>query len=78
MPFCAGGDGYLHPTGEHLEDEQEWEVSGILKHKGSGAKRKYLVVYAGYDKSKTCWLPESELHNTLEILNDYKVSHGLN
>ena len=50
--FRAGGDGYLHPTAVYVEDEQEWEVSGILQHKGSGAKRKYLVDYAIYDKSK--------------------------
>ena len=59
-------------------DEQEWEVSGIVRHKSSGSRRKYLVAYAGYDKSEGCWLPESELHNALEILNNYKVSHGFN
>ena len=53
-----------------VEDEQEWEVSGILRHKGSGASRKYLVAYAGYNESKAFWLLESELHNALEILND--------
>ena len=77
-PFCAGGDGYPHPTAVYVEDEQEWEVSGILWHKRSGGKRKYLVAYAGYDEYEACWLPESELYNALEILNDYKVSHGLN
>ena len=60
-----------------VEDEQEWEVSGILQHKGSGGRRKYLVVYSGCNKSKACWLLESELGNTLEIMNNYKVAHGL-
>ena len=41
-------------------------------------KKKYLVTYSGYDESKACWLPESELHNTLKVLNDYIVSHELN
>ena len=62
----------------YIEDEQEWEVSGILQHKRSGAKKKYLVVYSGYDEYKACWLLESELHNSLEILNSYKIFYGLN
>ena len=41
------------------------------------AEKKQLVVYSGYNESEACWLLESELHNALEILNDYKVSHGL-
>ena len=61
----------------YIEDKQEWEVSGILRHKGLGEKKKYLVSYTGYDKSKACWPPEIELHNALETLNDYKVPHGL-
>ena len=37
---------YPYPTAVYIEDEQEWEVSGILWHKGPGARRKYLVAYA--------------------------------
>ena len=47
-----------------------------LRHKGSGGRNKYLVVYSGYNKSEACWLTESKLDNALEILNDYKVFHG--
>ena len=61
----------------YIEDEQEREVSGILKQKGSGAKKKYLAAYSGCSESKAYWLPEIELFNALEILNDYKVSHSL-
>ena len=53
-PFYAGGDGYPHPTAVYIKDEQEWEVSGILYYKGSSTKRKYLVAYLGYNKSKAC------------------------
>ena len=61
-----------------FEDEQKWDIGGILRHKGSGRRRKYLVAYSGYDKSKAFWLPESDLYNALEIFNHYKVLHGLN
>ena len=44
-PFCAGGDGYPHPMAVYVEDEQEWEVSGILPYKVSCGRRKYLVAY---------------------------------
>ena len=46
-PFCAGANGYPHPTAVYIEDEQEWEVSGILWYKGSGGKKRYLVAYSG-------------------------------
>ena len=52
--FCAVGDGYPHPTAVYVKDKQEWEVSGILRHKGSSRKRKYLIAYSGYDESKAC------------------------
>ena len=56
---------------------QEWEVSGILHHKEPGGRRKYLVAYAGYNEYVAYWLLENRLSHALEILNDYKVSHGL-
>ena len=62
----------------YIEDEQEWEVSGILQHKKPGARRNYLVAYSEYNESKAYWLLESELCNALDILNNYKVFHSLN
>ena len=76
LPFHAGSDGYPHPTAVYIEDEQKWEVSGVLQHKGSVVERKYLIVYSGCDKSKAFWLPKSDLSRALKIMNDYKVSHG--
>ena len=34
--FHAGFVGYLYSTAVYVEDEQEWEVNGILRHKRSG------------------------------------------
>ena len=53
------------------------KFTGVLWHKGSGERRKYLVNYSGYDEYKACWFPKSYLSNALEIIYDYKVSHGL-
>ena len=61
----------------YFDDEQEWKVSGILQHKKTGARKKYMVVYSGYNESEAYLLPESELGNALEIFNDYKASHSL-
>ena len=76
-PFYAGGDGYSNPTAVYVEVEQVWEVGGELQHKGPGGRRKHLVAYSGYDESEACWLPNGKLCNSLETLNNYKVSHGL-
>ena len=54
-PFRAGSDGYLYPRAVYVEDKQEWEVSGLLRHKRSGGSRKHLVAYSGYNKSKAFW-----------------------
>ena len=45
----------------YVEDEQEWEVSVIFRHKGAATKRNYLVSYAGYDEYEAFKLPESDL-----------------
>ena len=65
--FLQVGTGHPHPTAVYIEDEQEWEVSGILRYKRSGGRRKYLVSYSVYDEFKAYWLPKSELFNALYI-----------
>ena len=45
-PFCSGGNRYLHPVAVYVEDEQKCKVSGILRYRGSGKRRKYLVAYS--------------------------------
>ena len=62
--------GNLHPIALYIDNKQEWEVSRILKHNGSGGRRKYLVAYSEYDESRAFWVPESKLSNALEIPNN--------
>ena len=53
-----------------VNNEQEWEASGIFQRKGAGGKRKYLVAYSECNESKGCWLAKSELLNALDILSN--------
>ena len=53
------------------DGEEEYEVEAILKHKGKGAQRLYLVMWKGYPITEASWEPESHLRNPLLILEDY-------
>ena len=54
-----------------VEGEEEYEVEAILKHKGKGARRLYLVTWKGYPITEASWEPESHLRNAPLILEDY-------
>ena len=54
-----------------VEGEEEYEVESILRHKGKGSKRRYLVVWKGYPLTEASWEPESSLQHALEICEDY-------
>ena len=54
-----------------VDGEEEYEVEAILRHKGKGARRLYLVMWKGYPITKTSWEPESHLQNAPLILEGY-------
>ena len=54
-----------------IEGEEEYEVEAILRHKGKGARRLYLVLWKGYPVTEASWEPESHLQNGLSILEGY-------
>ena len=43
----------------------------ILRHKGKGARRLYLVMWKGYPITEASWEPELHLRNAPLILEDY-------
>ena len=49
----------------------EYEVEGILRHRGKGAQRQYLVSWKRYDLSEATWEPELHLANAPDTLADY-------
>ena len=52
-------------------DTLEYEVEGILRHKGTGAQRRYLVLWKGYPLTEATWEPKSHLTNAPDILEEY-------
>ena len=54
-----------------IEGEEEYEVEGILRHKGEGASRRYLVLWKGYPLTEASWEPVSHLDHAPLILEDY-------
>ena len=52
-------------------DTLEYEVEGILRHQGTGARHWYLVLWKGYPLTEVTWEPESQLTNAPDILEEY-------
>ena len=46
-------------------------MEAILRHKGSGARRLYQVLWKGYPITEASWEPESHLRNAPRIREDY-------
>ena len=59
------------PSPVVLDGEEEYEVEAILRHKGKGARRLYLVMWKGYPITEASWEPELHLQNAPLILEDY-------
>ena len=49
------------PSPMVVDDEEDYEVEAILKHKGKGARCLYLVIWKGYPITEASWEPESHL-----------------
>ena len=54
-----------------VEGEEEYEVEAILRHKGKGSSRLYLVLWKGYPIIEASWEPESHLQHAPQLLEDY-------
>ena len=53
-------------------DEGEHEVEAILKHKGKGKARRYLVHWKGYPKGESTWQTTEDVGESL--LEEYHAS----
>ena len=54
-----------------IEGEEEYEVEGILRHKGKGASHRYLVLWKGYPLTEASWELVSHLEHAPIILEEY-------
>ena len=59
------------PPPELVDGEEEYKIEAILRHKGSGARRLYQVLWMGYSVTEANLEPESHLRNAPQILEDY-------
>ena len=62
------GPNYTQPPPNIVDNEPEWEVERIIRHKGT-KNIQYEIKWKGYEE--TSWEPKDNLSNTQEILEDY-------
>jgi len=61
------------PVGDDL-----FIVDRILKHRGSGNKRRYLVKWQGFPRSEATWEPISNLSDIIDMVTEYCSNTGIN
>ena len=66
--LCKYHGEYHLPGPIIAKGEEEYEVERLLRHRGYGKCRQYLICWKGYDTSKDCWLKENELQNAPLVL----------
>ena len=60
-----------------IEDHLEYEVEDLIRHRGKGTRRQYLVLWKGYPFTEATWEYERDLVNALEILEAYLRRNNL-
>jgi hypothetical protein len=64
------GPNFPKPPPDLIEDQPEWEVERILRHRGKKNKQ-YQVKWKGYEE--TSWEPEENLKNAEDTIKDYWI-----
>ena len=59
------------PPPKLVERVLEYEIEGILRHRGKGVRRRYLVLWKGYPLEEATWEPEMHLDHAPEVLEEY-------
>ena len=54
-----------------INDEEEYEVEDILAHRQNKKTTEYLVRFLSYGPEDDLWLPEKNLQNAPEIIQEY-------
>jgi hypothetical protein len=73
----AHGPNFTRPPPDLIEGEEEWDVEAIVRHRGTGKRRRYRVKWKGYPPSDNTWEPEEAFKNTEEMLQNYKQRNHL-
>ena len=65
------------PLPEIINEEEEYEIEAIRKHRKRGNSTQYLVHWKGYSNEDDKWILESGLGHAKELLKDYwKIALG--
>jgi hypothetical protein len=73
------GPSYTRPPAELMEqEEEEWEVERIIRHRKRGQGYQYHVLWKGYLITEAMWEPKTVFEHAQEMLQPYKEYHGLN
>ena len=59
------------PAAIEIEGQEEFEVEAIIRHRGKGNKRKYLVAWKGFELHEATWEPKANLSNCQDLLAEY-------
>ena len=59
------------PAAIEIDGQQEYEVEAIIRHRGTGNRRQYLVAWKGYELHEATWEPEANLSNCQDLLAEY-------
>jgi len=73
----AHGSNFNEPPPDIIDDEEEYEVESIISHRPKKNPREYLVSWVGYPSASNEWVPEGNLNNAAELLQEYKRRHKL-
>ena len=65
------------PAPEIIDDEPEYEVEKILKHRKAGRGYQYWIKWRGYPNSENTWEPRRNLERAKEILDAYDKAHNI-
>ena len=67
------GPNFPEPPPDLINEEEEYEIERILKHRGPPKNRFYLIRWKGYTAEEDTWLREADLEHAAEILEAYKA-----
>ena len=67
------GPTYPEPPAEIIDNQPEWEVDQIIKHRRTtNGNTEYHVLWKGYGLDQATWEPKENLDHAPEILRDYQ------
>jgi len=70
-PKFQGQHKDLAPPPVIINEEEEYEVEEVQKHRTRGQRTQYLVHWKGYGNEHDQWIAESGLPHAKQVIEDY-------